>query len=60
MDAGPVLLFADDKQQTNDMLTMIGRQIFRLSSDLAALTADQLGSCRYRAQTHGLFAKPTA
>ena len=30
MDADPVLVLADDIQQTKDMLTKIGRQIFRL------------------------------
>ena len=57
MDADCVLALADDIQQTKDMLTKIGRQIFRLSSDLAALTPDQLASFRDLAQTHGLFAK---
>ena len=46
MDANPVLVLADDIQQTKDMLTRIGRQIFHLSSDLAALTPDQLASFR--------------
>ena len=57
MDANPVLVLADDIQQTKDMLTRIGRQIFRLSSDLAALTPEQLSSFRDIVQTHELFEK---
>ena len=59
MDAEPVLALADDIQQTKDMLTRIGRQIFRLSSDLAALTPEQLSSFRDIVQTHELFARAT-
>ena len=55
MDADPVLALADDIQQTKDMLTRIGRQIFRLSSDLAALTPEQLSSFRDIVQTHELL-----
>ena len=57
MDANPVLVLADDIQQTKDMLTKISRQIFRLSSDLAALTPEQLSSFHDIVQTHELFAK---
>ena len=52
-----MLVLADDIQQTKDMLTRIGRQIFRLSSDLAALTPEQLSSFYDIVQTHELFAK---
>ena len=57
MDSDPAILLADDLQQTKDMLTKIGRQIFRLSSDYAGLTPEQLSSFRDIAQTHELFAK---
>ena len=57
MDADPVVVLADDLQQTKDMLTKIGRQIFRLSSDYAALTPEQLSSFRDIVQTHELFAR---
>ena len=57
MDADPVVVLADDLQQTKDMLTKIGRQIFRLSSDYAALTPEQLSSFRDIAPTHAIFAK---
>ena len=57
MDADPVTSFADDLQQTKDMLTKIGRRIFRLSSDFAALTPDQLANFRDITRTHELFAQ---
>ena len=57
MDPDPVILLADDLQQTKNMLTKIGQQIFRLSSDYAALTPEQLSSFRDIAQTHEIFAK---
>ena len=57
MDADPAVLLADDLQQTKDMLTRIGRQISRLSSDYAALTPEQLSRFRDIAQTHELLAK---
>ncbi|MAD06321.1 MAG: hypothetical protein CMP86_02795 [Gammaproteobacteria bacterium] len=53
MDADPVVLLADDIQQTKDMITKIGRQIFRLSSDLAALMPDQLASFRWPFSSSG-------
>lgn len=59
MSDHPATVLADDIQQAKQLITSLGRQIFRISSNFAELTPEQRSVFRDLAHTHELMANET-